>query len=207
MLASFDNVSNNIEWVIAEMINQPTIFDKALEELDFVVGKDRLVQESDLPNLNYIKSCVKEAFRLHPVAPFNVPHVTTADSVVAGYFIPKASHVIISRLGLGRNREIWDDPLTFDPNRHMNGDKEVMLTDHNLHLFSFGTGRRGCPGILLGSTMTTMLLARLVQGFTWELPPNEPHVDLKENLNDLTKAKPLFALAKPRLPHHLYRTS
>ncbi|KAK1441210.1 hypothetical protein QVD17_07051 [Tagetes erecta] len=207
MLASFDNVSNNVEWAIAEMINDPRIFDKALQELDFVVGKDRLVQESDLPNLSYIKSCVKKAFRLHPVAPFNVPHVTTADSTVAGYFIPKASHVIVSCLGLGRNPEVWNNPLTFDPTRHMNSDKEVVLTDHNLHLFSFGTGRRGCPGMLLGSTMTTMLLARLVQGFTWELPTNESHVDLKENINDLTKAEPLFALAKPRLPHNLYPTS
>ncbi|XP_076950537.1 valine N-monooxygenase 2-like [Bidens hawaiensis] len=191
MLAGFDNVSNNIEWAMAEMINKPRIFEKAVHELDFVVGKDRLVQESDLPSLNYIKSCVKEAFRLHPVAAFNVPHVTTADSNVAGYFIPKGSHVIVSRLGLGRNPEVWDEPLTFNPDRHMNGDKEVVLSDHNLRMFSFGTGRRGCPAVSLGSTMTTMLLARLVQGFTWESPPNEPHVDLKENLHDLAMDKPL----------------
>ncbi|KAI3776912.1 hypothetical protein L1987_46703 [Smallanthus sonchifolius] len=207
ILAGFDNVSNNIEWAMAEMINQPRILDKAIHELDCVVGKDRLVQESDLPSLNYIKSCVKEAFRLHPVAPFNVPHVTTADSTVAGYFIPKGSHVLVSRLGLGRNPEVWDEPLTFNPDRHMKSDKEVVLTDHNLGTFSFSTGRRGCPAVLLGSTMTTMLLARLVQGFTWELPPNEPHVDLKEKLHDLAKAKPLLALVKPRLPHHLYPTS
>ncbi|KAI3761899.1 hypothetical protein L1987_52322 [Smallanthus sonchifolius] len=79
MLASSDNVSNNIEWAMAEMLNEPTILDKAVHELNFVVGKDRLVQESDLQNLNYIKACVKEAFRLHPVAPFNIPHVTTID--------------------------------------------------------------------------------------------------------------------------------
>ncbi|KAK9053986.1 hypothetical protein SSX86_025061 [Deinandra increscens subsp. villosa] len=207
VLAGFDNVSNNIEWAMAEMINQPLVFDKAVYELDSIVGRDRLVQESDLPNLNYIKSCVKEAFRLHPVAPFNVPHVTTANSTVAGYFIPKGSHVIVSRLGLGRNPMVWDDPLTFNPDRHMNGDKEVMLTDHNLHTFTFSTGRRGCPAVLLGSTMTVMLLARLVQGFTWELPLNEPYVDLKENLHDLQKAKTLFALVKPRLPINLYPTN
>ncbi|KAJ0542380.1 putative tryptophan N-monooxygenase [Helianthus annuus] len=55
--------------------------------------------------------------------------------------------------------------------------------------------------------MALMLLARLIQGFTWELPPNEPHVDLTENLQNLWKAKPLLALAKPRLPRHLYPTS
>ncbi|KAI7733617.1 hypothetical protein M8C21_016007 [Ambrosia artemisiifolia] len=207
ILATFDNVANNIEWALAEMINEPRIFNRAVHELDFVVGKNRLVQESDLQNLNYVKACVKEAFRLHPVVPFSLPHLTTSDSTVAGYFIPKGSNVIVSRLGLGRNPEVWDDPLTYNPERHMNGNKEVVLTDSNLHTFSFSTGRRGCPGVLFGSTMATMLLARLVQGFTWELPPNEPDVDLQENLYDLAKAKPLFALVKPRLPPSIYPTS
>ncbi|KAI3670069.1 hypothetical protein L6452_41670 [Arctium lappa] len=186
------------------MINQPRIFDRALLELDSVVGKDRLVQESDIPILNYIKACAKEAFRLHPVTPFNLPHVARVDTTVAGYFIPKGSHVLLSRIGLGRNPDVWDDPLTFNPYCHMTDCNDVVLTDHNLQMLSFSTGRRGCSGVLLGSTMTVMLLARIVQGFTWELPPNEPQVDLKENLRYLAKAKSLFALVKPRLPHHLY---
>lgn len=206
VLAAFDNPSNGIEWAIAEMINQPRIFDKAVQELDCVVGKDRFVQESDIPKLNYIKACAKEAFRLHPVAPFNLPHVASVDTTIGGYYIPKGSHVILSRIGLGRNPEVWDDPLTFNPDRHMKDDTEMVLTDHSLKMLSFSTGRRGCAGVLLGTTMTIMLLARLVQGFTWELPSNESHVDLKENLHDLTKAKPLLALVKPRLPHHLYPT-
>ncbi|GJY12892.1 reverse transcriptase domain-containing protein [Tanacetum coccineum] len=130
--------------------------------------------------------------------------MTTADSTVAGYYIPKGSHVIVSCLGLGRNPEVWDDPLSFKPERHTHGYNQVVLTDNNLHMFSFGTGPRGCAGVLLGTTMTVMMLARLLQRFTWELPPNEPYVDLKENMHNLWKAKPLLALAKPRLPHHLY---
>ncbi|GJV64294.1 valine N-monooxygenase 1-like protein, partial [Tanacetum coccineum] len=207
MLASLVNTSNSIEWAMAEMINEPRIFNKAVSELDYVVGKDRLVQESDLIHLNYIKACVREAFRLHPIAPFNLPHVSSVNTTVAGYFIPKGSHVLLSRSGLGRNPEVWDDPLTFNPDRHINGDNEVVLTDHNLHTFSFSTGRRGCPGVLLGTTMTVMLMATLVQGFKWELPPNESHIDLDENLHNLGKAKPLMALAKPRLPHRLNPTS
>ncbi|KAK9067361.1 hypothetical protein SSX86_014688 [Deinandra increscens subsp. villosa] len=207
MIATFDNTWNAIEWAIAEMINKQTILEKAMSELDALVGKDRLVQESDLIHLNYIKACVKEALRLHPMAPFTLPRVASRDTTLGGYFIPKDSQVIVSRLGLGRNPEVWDDPLTFNPNRHMNGNNEVVLTDHNLHMLSFSAGRRGCPGVVLGSTMAVMLLARLVQGFTWEFPPNESHVDLKENLQNLCKAKPLLALAKPRLPQHLYPTS
>nr|GEX35754.1 phenylalanine N-monooxygenase-like [Tanacetum cinerariifolium] len=86
-------------WQQKKMINQPRIFEKSIQELDFVVGKDRLVQEDDIPKLNYIKACVREAFRLHPIAPFNIPHVSSIDTTVAGYFIPKGSHVLLSRPG------------------------------------------------------------------------------------------------------------
>lgn len=51
---------------MAEMINQPELLQKAIEEIDSVVGKNRLVQESDLPQLNYVKACAKEAFSTSP---------------------------------------------------------------------------------------------------------------------------------------------
>ena len=73
------------------MKNKPQTLQRTIEELDRVVGTHRLVQESDFPELNYIKSCAKEAFRLHPVAPFNVPHVSMSMTIVAGYFIPRVA--------------------------------------------------------------------------------------------------------------------
>ncbi|KAF5789422.1 putative tryptophan N-monooxygenase [Helianthus annuus] len=205
MIATIDNPSNAVEWVMAEMISEPTILKRAVEELDKVVGCNRLVKESDLPQLNYIKACIKESFRLHPFAPFNVPHVSVKDTVVAGYFIPKGSHVLLSRLGLGRNPNVWKDPMRFDPDRHLGEEgKQVVLTDNELRMLSFSTGKRGCPGVILGSTITIMLLARMIQGFAWEKPYNESEIKLVENHHDLHMAKSLVALAKPRLPWYLY---
>ncbi|KAF2598336.1 hypothetical protein F2Q68_00007096 [Brassica cretica] len=180
MLATVDNPSNAVEWAMAEMINQPSIMQKAVEEIDRVVGKDRFVLESDIPNLNYVKACVKEAFRLHPVAPFNLPHMSTTDAVVDGYFIPKGSHVLISRLGIGRNSNVWDKPLN--------------------------AGRRGCMGSNIGSAMTYMLLARLIQGFTWSSVSGEGKIDILESKSDLFMAKPLHAIATPRLAPRIYLT-
>ncbi|EFH39369.1 predicted protein [Arabidopsis lyrata subsp. lyrata] len=128
MLATVDNPSNAAEWAMAEMINEPSIMQKA--------------------------ACVKEAFRLHPVAPFNLPHMSTAYAVVDGYFIPKGSHMLISRMGIGTNPNVWDKPLKFDPERHLGNNK----------------------------TMTYMLLARLVQGFTWSPVPGESKIDLSLNV-------------------------
>ncbi|KAI3459366.1 hypothetical protein Pfo_016029 [Paulownia fortunei] len=204
-IAAVDNPSNAVEWTIAEMINQPYVLDRACKELDQVVGRNRLVEESDLSKLNYVKACIKESFRLHPIAPFNVPHVSTKDTIVGGYFIPKGSHVLLSRPGLGRNPRAWEEPLKYKPERHIiDEDAEVVLADPELRMLSFSIGRRGCPGAMLGSTMATILLARLIQGFSWTAPPDGPRIDLVESEGNLLLAKPLIVHAMPRLELDVY---
>ncbi|KAL3728875.1 hypothetical protein ACJRO7_033460 [Eucalyptus globulus] len=205
MIEAVDNPSNAVEWAMAEMINHPELLNKATEELDRVVGKGRFVQESDIPRLHYIKACAREAFRLHPIAPFNVPHVAMSDTMVAGYRIPKGSHILLSRVGLGRNPKVWDEPLKFNPDRHITSDQaEVVLTEPDLRFISFSTGRRGCMAAALGTTMTVMLLARLIQGFSWSKPSNLSRINLAESRDDLFLAEPLVAQAELRLPSHLY---
>uniref|UniRef100_A0ACD5UW10 Uncharacterized protein n=1 Tax=Avena sativa TaxID=4498 RepID=A0ACD5UW10_AVESA len=203
MFATVDNPSNAVEWALAEMMNKPEIMQEAIDELDNVVGKERLVEESDIPRLNYLKSCIREAFRLHPYHALNVPHVAMADTTVAGYTIPKDSHVILSRLGLGRNPKIWHKPLEFQPNRHLNT-ANVLLTEPGLRFLSFSSGRRGCPGISLGTSVTMMLFARMLQGFTWTKPPGVESISLQEGNASLALAEPLVLQAEPRLAAHLY---
>ncbi|TVU44164.1 hypothetical protein EJB05_03599, partial [Eragrostis curvula] len=107
------------------------------------------------------------------------------------------------RTGLGRNPRIWDDPLGFNPDRHMAA-AEVALTENDLRFISFSTGRRGCIAASLGTAMSVMLFGRLLQGFTWTKPAGVAAVDLSESKHDTFLAKPLVLQAQPRLPAHLY---
>ncbi|KAG5566849.1 hypothetical protein RHGRI_002406 [Rhododendron griersonianum] len=66
-------------------------------------------------------------------------------------------------------------------------------------MLSFSIGRRGCPTVNLGSTITTMLLARLLQGFSWRLPLTVSKIELNESDGDLFLAEPLHAKAQSRL--------
>ncbi|CAN1168096.1 Valine N-monooxygenase 2 [Linum perenne] len=173
---------------MAELINQPELLAKATEKIDRVVGKDHLVQESDIGSLNYVKACARESFRLHPLSAFNVPHLTIQDTVVAGYFIPKGSHALLSRYGLGRNPKAWVDPLKFDPERHLKDGVEVVLIEHDLRFISF----------------STVLLARLIQCFSWSPPGNAKGINLSEAEDELFLGSPLMACATPRLAPHMY---
>lgn len=211
MIATVDNPSNAAEWALAEMMNRPDVMAKAMAELDDVVGRDRLVAESDVRGLNYLKACIREAFRLHPYHPFNPPRVAMADTTIAGYAIPRGSQVLLSRVGLGRNPKAWEDPLEFRPERHLLPELGasgggVSLAEPELRFISFSTGRRGCPGLSLGTLITVMLLARLLQGFDWSKPPGVDRVQLREAATSLVLADPLVLQATPRLPAHLYET-
>lgn len=205
MIEVVDNPSNAVEWTLAEMINQPELLQRATEELDNVVGKERMVQESDIPKLKFLKACARESFRMHPIAPFNVPHVSMKDTMVGNYFIPKGSHVILSRSGLGRNPNVWSEPHKFKPERHLKSDgSDVVLSEPELKFISFSTGRRGCPGVNLGTTMTMVLLARLLHAFNWSAPSNVSSINLNECKSEMFLAEPLLAIAKPRLATKLY---
>jgi cytochrome P450 len=76
------------------MVLYPQVQAKAQEELDRVVGSDRLPTFEDRPNLPYVNALVLEVMRWHTVAPTGFPHVSTADDIYGRWFIPKGTLII-----------------------------------------------------------------------------------------------------------------
>ena len=69
----------------------PEVQRRAQEEIDRVVGTDRLPGFEDRDNLPYVDAVVKEVLRWHPIGPMGLPHTSTEDGFYEGYFIPKGS--------------------------------------------------------------------------------------------------------------------
>ncbi|CAM0883196.1 unnamed protein product [Alopecurus aequalis] len=72
--AGTDTTVITVEWVIGELVRNPRVQEKVQEELDRVVGRDRVMSETDFPNLPYLNAVVKESLRLHPPTPLMLPH-------------------------------------------------------------------------------------------------------------------------------------
>jgi len=67
---------------------------KAQEELDRIVGVERLPQLSDQGDLPYISALIKELLRWGCPAPFGVPKRVTKDDIYKGYFIPSGATIV-----------------------------------------------------------------------------------------------------------------
>ncbi|RVW55040.1 Cytochrome P450 CYP736A12 [Vitis vinifera] len=103
MAASMDTSATMIEWALSELIKHPPMMKKVINELEKVVGMERMVEESDLESLEYLNMVVKETLRLHPVAPLLIPHESMEDCTVDGFHIPQKSRVIVNVWAIGRD--------------------------------------------------------------------------------------------------------
>lgn len=204
--AGMDTTAISVEWGMAELIKNPRVQQKAQEELDRVIGSERILTEPDFTNLPYLQCVAKETLRLHPPTPLMLPHRANASVKIGGYDIPKGSNVHINVWAIARDPAVWRDPLEFRPERFM--EEDVDMKGHDFRLLPFGAGRRVCPGAQLGINLVTSMLGHLLHHFKWS-PPEEvksEEIDMSENPGLVTYMRtPLQAVAIPRLPAHLYK--
>ncbi|XP_072963461.1 cytochrome P450 93A2-like [Typha angustifolia] len=192
-----DSSGITIEWALAELITHPNVLHKAVAEIDTVVGKSRLVDESDISNLPYLQAIVKETIRLHPAGPL-IPRMSTEDCTVGGYDIPAETRLFINVWAINRNPNYWKDPLKFYPERFIEGEQQATdLRGQYFHMLPFGSGRRSCPGASLALLVVHSTLAAMIQCFDWKV--NGP-IDMAEGQGlTLRRAQPLVCTPVCRL--------
>ncbi|KAK4283426.1 hypothetical protein QN277_000376 [Acacia crassicarpa] len=180
-----------VEWTMSELLRNPRVMKNLQNELETVIGMNRMVEETDLSKLNYLNLVVMESLRLHPVVAL-IPREPAKDFMVDEYYIEKNSRILVNLWAIGRNPQVWSDNAEmFYPERFLNSD--IDIHGHDSQFFPFGSGRRKCPGMQMGLTTVKFVMAQLVHCFNWELPFGMKTDDL-----DMTES---FGLSLPRSKH------
>ncbi|KAL0404965.1 UNVERIFIED_CONTAM: 3,9-dihydroxypterocarpan 6A-monooxygenase [Sesamum radiatum] len=161
---------------------------------------NRVVQESDIPNLPYLQAIVKESLRIHPSGPI-ILRESTEDCTISGYHIPAKTQLFVNVWAVGRDPNHWENPLEFRPERFLaeDGSSKGQLDVRGQHyqLLPFGSGRRSCPGNSLALLVVQTALAAMIQCFDWKV---EGSVDMEEAPSmTLPRANPLICFPLPRL--------
>ncbi|XP_020203234.1 flavonoid 3',5'-hydroxylase 1 [Cajanus cajan] len=203
--AGTDTSSSIIEWAMAEMLKNPIILTRAQKEMDQVIGRQRLLAESDLPNLPYLQAICKETYRMHPSTPLGVPRVANEACQVNGFYIPKNTRLNVNIWAIGRDPNVWSNPLEFNPERFLRGKSaKIDPSGVDFELMPFGAGRRICVGYRMAIGVVEYILGILVHSFDWKLP-NGVELNMDEAFGlTLQKAVPLSAVVSPRLVSDAY---
>ena len=201
-IGATDTSVQTTQWTMAEILNHPNVLERLRKDIDSVVGKTRLIHETDLPNLPYLHAVIKEALRLHPPGPL-LPREFQQGCKIGGFYIPEKTTLLINAYVVMRDPNVWEDPEEFKPERFLASSRsgqEDERREQALKFLPFGSGRRGCPGSNLAYMIVGSAIGMMVQCFDWRIEGEK--VNMKEAVKGtiLTMAHPLKLTPVTRQP-------
>lgn len=198
LLGGSGTTSASIAWLILYMALHEDIQQNIHDEIDKIIGNERLPHLQDAPNMPYLQSTLCEIQRISGVLVSSSSNATR-DILIDEYKIPKGTLVLINLKHAHLDEREWPEPNEFKPERFLDSDgKFVGWT--KLHGFiPFGLGRRECPGSSLAKIMMFTFAATLLHRYKFELPKGSEIPSTEAYfVSAVVKPKDYEVMAKPR---------
>jgi len=183
-----DTTVSAISTFFLAMLLYPEVQRKAQEEIDRVVGLDRLPDFEDEPSMPYVTAVVREALRWRLVLPAGIPHRLTVDDEYKGYHLPAGSIIIPNTWAILHDEKTFPDPDSFIPERYLTDDGQLNPAMKDVETGAFGFGRRICPGRHMALNSMWIIVASVLATFTLSKPRDrdgnaiEPSVQYTQGL-------------------------
>ncbi|KAJ6665583.1 hypothetical protein lerEdw1_003426 [Lerista edwardsae] len=162
LLAGVDTTSFTLSWATYLLAKHPDVQHSVYKEIISNLGKDKVPDAHDIPNLPMIRALLKETLRLFPVLPGN-GRVTQKDMIVGGYLIPKGTQLALCHYATSYQEENFPSASEFQPERWLR--KSNMDRVDNFGSIPFGYGIRSCIGKRIAELEIHLALIQLLQHF------------------------------------------
>jgi len=161
-VAATDTTTVTIRVALLQLIMKTDIQRKVQQEIDDVIGRERLPCMDDKTRMPYTEAVILETHRWGSVLRMNVPHSTTEDVNFAGYHIPKDTPIHSNLWAVHHDESIFPDPHSFRPERFIN--EKGAFVKHEA-VIPFAIGKRMCLGESLARMEIFLYLTMLLQRF------------------------------------------
>ncbi|XP_013421006.1 cytochrome P450 2D14-like [Lingula anatina] len=181
--AGTDTTANTLRWSLVHMVNHPDVQKKVQQDIDQVIGQGRVAKMEDKASMSFTEATILEVFRMSTVAPLGGPHATSEATTLAGYTIPKGTIILGDLYRVLHDKNNFEDPYNFKPERWLDGDGKVIKSDK---MIPFSVGPRICLGKGLAEMESFIFFTTLLQNFTFKVPEGENPPSGEEGLHGLT---------------------
>lgn len=153
-------------------IRYPKVQAKLQEEIDKVIGRDRLPCAEDQRSLPYVMAFLYETLRFSSFVPVTIPHSTTVDTTLMGYHIPKNTVVFVNQWSVNHDPAKWSAPEDFNPSRFLD-ENGLLNKDLTSSVMIFSVGKRRCIGEELSKVQLFLFIAILAHQCNFTANPLE----------------------------------
>ncbi|XP_023930222.1 cytochrome P450 2U1-like [Lingula anatina] len=184
-MAGTDTTANTFRWSLVHMVNHPDVQKGVQQEIDQVIGQGRVAKMEDKARMPFTEATILEVFRMSTVVPFGIAHATSETTILDGYTIPKDTVVLGHFYRVFHDKNNFEEPYKFKPERWLDGDGKVIKSDK---MVPFSIGPRVCLGKGLAEMESFIFFTTLLQNFTFKVPEGENPPSEVEGLNTSTFA-------------------
>jgi cytochrome P450 len=171
ILAGHETTAVALTWTLWLLAKYPHMQDQVAAEAQVTIGSGN-VEAQHIERLTFTKQVLQEAMRLYPPAPA-ITRQPLAPLVLGGEQLTPATQVTITIYPLHRNRRLWENPNTFDPDRFT---VEQIKARPRCAYLPFGAGPRICIGASFAMIEAVIVLALLVRAFRFKVvSDHRPH--------------------------------
>ncbi|XP_072315673.1 cytochrome P450 2J6-like [Eucyclogobius newberryi] len=163
-LAGTETTSTTLQWTLIYLIKHPEVQEKVQEEIDRVIGQNRLPTMADRANLPYTDAVVHEIQRIGDIVPLNGMRLASKDTTLGGHFIPKGTSIMPMLHSVLFDKSEWETPDTFNPGHFLDQDGKFRKRDA---LLPFSAGKRVCLGEGLAKMELFLFIVGLLQKFSF----------------------------------------
>lgn len=164
--------ASTMQWHLVYLAkHQDTIQARMQQEIDDVIGMERLPTWEDRRSMPFTLACIWEMDRLKTAIPLGIPRECAEDVVIDDFFIPKGTVLISNLWAVLHDPKVWNEPHKFNPQRFLNEDGRI-LPEKPDHLIPFGLGRRSCPGHIFATMEVFLMMTFLLQKY--RIVPERP---------------------------------
>ncbi|XP_075409789.1 cytochrome P450 2D17-like isoform X2 [Tenrec ecaudatus] len=169
--AGMVTTSTTLAWALLLMILHPDVQRRVQQEIDEVIGQEKRPELGDQARMPYTTAVVHEVQRFGDIIPLNVPHMTTRDTEVQGFIIPKGTVLFLNLSSVLKDERFWEKPFRFHPEHFLDAQGHFVKQEA---FMPFSAGRRTCLGEPLARMELFLFFTRLLQRFSFSVPPGQP---------------------------------
>jgi cytochrome P450 len=169
-----DTTSASFSWAVYALAQHPFIQSRLRDEVRSHIPPHAAGTNIDatlIDSLPYLRATVNEVFRFYPTIPV-IFKIAACDTSILSHFVPKGTGVMIPPTAINFSVELWgEDAEQFKPERWLEANGGGAK--NNYAFMSFSHGPRSCIGQGLARAELSILLARFVGRFAFDMMRNE----------------------------------